>query len=96
MWRPIAAVVQPFILRHWLRLAARAFTLFLRALLSKLPASFLHLRITNLAQWVSALPSWSCQAIGEADCTRQFDKVPPTSIIDNLKEAAKWLRKKKQ
>ena len=34
-----------FILRHWLRLAARAFTLFLKTLLSELPACFLHLRI---------------------------------------------------
>ena len=44
----------------------------------------------------AALSSWNCQAIGEADCTRQFDKVPPTSIIDSLKEAAVWLRKKEQ
>ena len=49
VWRPIAAVVQPFILRYWLRLAAHAFTLFLSTLLSELPASFLHLRITDLA-----------------------------------------------
>ena len=89
-------VVQPFILRHWLRLAARAFTLFLKTLVSELPACFLHLRITDLAEWVSALPSWKCQVIGEADCTQQFDKVPPTSIVDSLKEAGTWLRKKKQ
>ena len=96
VWRPIAAVVQSFILRHWLRLAARAFTLFLKTLVSELPACFLHLRITDLAEWVSALPSWKCQVIGEADCTQQFDKVPPTSIVDSLKEAGTWLRKKKQ
>ena len=33
---------------------------------------------------------------GEADCTQQFDKVPPTSIVDSLKEAGTWLRQKKQ
>ena len=43
--RPIAAVVQPFILRHWLRLAARVFTLFLKPLVFELPACFLHVRI---------------------------------------------------
>ena len=96
VWRPIAAVVQPFILRPWLRLAARASGLFLRTLLSELPASFLHLRITDLAQWVTALASWNCQVINEADCTGQFDKVASTSIIDSLKKAAAWLRKTKQ
>ena len=45
---------------------------------------------------MSAPPSWNCQVIGEADCTQQFDKVPPTSIVDSLKEAGTWLRKKKQ
>ena len=71
-------------------------TLFLKTLVSELPACFLHLRITDLAEWVSALPSWNYQVIGEADCTQQFDKVPPTPIIDSLKEAGTWLRKKKQ
>ena len=51
VWRPIAAAGQPFILRHWLRPAARAFTL---TLVSELATCFLHLCVTNLAEWVSA------------------------------------------
>ena len=94
--RSVAAVVQPFNLRHWLRLAARAFALFWKTFASELPACLLHLRITDLAEWVSALPSWKCQAIGEADYTQQFDKVQPTSITDGLKEPGTWLREKKQ
>ena len=50
----------------------------------------------RFSRMVSALPSWNCQVIGEADCTQQFDKVPLTSIIDSLEEAGTWLRKKKQ
>ena len=53
VWHPITAVVQPFILRHWLRLAARGFTFFLKTLKLELPACFLHIHITDLAEWVS-------------------------------------------
>ena len=45
VWRPIAAVVQPFILRHWLRLAARAFTLFLKTLVSESLGTTGHLPV---------------------------------------------------
>ena len=68
LWRPIAAVSRPFVSRHTLRIAARAFTCFLRCLCEEITAAILVLRVTDIAPWVRQLGSWGATCIGEADC----------------------------
>ena len=93
--RPIVAVTHPWVQPQWMRIAARAFTLFLRVLVAEIPASFLHLRISDLAPWVSSLPSWGCRLIAEAGCTQQLDHVHPLSVVNSLIDAGKWLKGKR-
>ena len=79
LWRPIAAASRPFVSRQTLRIAARAFTCFLRALRESITASILVLRVSGIAPWVRALGEWGAMCIGEADCKEQFNRISPTS-----------------
>ena len=95
LWRPIAAVIEPQIRRFYLRTAARAFTVILRLLTEEIFASFLLLKITDLRPWRHGLSDWECEVIGEADCSDQFNRVHPLSVMADFSAAAKWLAKKR-
>ena len=75
LWRPIAAASRPFVSRHTLRIAARVFTCFLRALRESVTASMLVLRVTDVAPWVRTLSQWGATCVGEADCKEQFNRI---------------------
>ena len=86
LWRPITAASSPIISRSHLRIAARAYTCFLRTLVSELPTAFLVRNLNDMGSWVRKLGSWSPQCIGEAGCKEQFDHVPPS--VNHMREAA--------
>ena len=65
-------------------------------IVAEIPASFLRLRISDLAPWFNSLPSWGCRLIAEADCTQQFDHVHPLSVVNSLIDAGKWLKGKRR
>ena len=94
LWRPITASPSPVVARR-LRIAARAFTCFLRTLLSELPACFLVLNLNDMGGWINKLGDWSVAVIGEADCKEQFNNVRLQVVIQHMREAAQWLRKRR-
>ena len=55
LWRPIAAVVEPQIQHFYLRMAAHAFTLLLKTLISEIPGCFLVLRMSDMKDWFNGL-----------------------------------------
>ena len=96
LWTPIVAVIEPQIQRFYLRTATRAFAVFLRLLTEEICVSFLVLKITDLQPWIHGLSDWECQVIGEADCSGQFNRVHPLSVMADFSAAAKWLAKKRR
>ena len=96
LWRPITAVVEPPIQRFFLRTAARAFTLLLNLLVQEITAPFLVLRIHDLQPWIHGLLEWGCTAVGECDCSGQFNNVTPQSVMSDLTESVKWLATKRR
>ena len=96
LWRPIVAASSPLVSRSHLRIATRAYTCFLRALVDELPAAFLVLSLNDMGRWVQKLNSWSPQCIGEADCKEQFNHVPPDTVITHMHEAAAWLKARRR
>ena len=91
LWRPIAAASRPLVTRHTLRIAARAFTRFLRALRESVTASMLVLRVTDVAPWVRTLSQWGATCVGEADCKEQFNRIKPKVTVTELREASQFL-----
>ena len=96
LWRPIAASPAPVISRSRLRVAAHAFTCFVRTLVSELPACFLVLNLNDMGQWVNRLSSWCVEVIGEADCKEQFNNVHPATVVQHMKEASAWLKQRRR
>ena len=96
LWRPIAAIVEPQVQRFYLRTAARAFTLLLRLLVSEILGAFLVLKISDLGTWIHGLSDWQCTAIGEADCSGQFNNITPLSVVKDLRESVQWLAKRRR
>ena len=96
LWRPIAAASRPFVSRHTLRIAARAFTCFLRALRESVTASMLVLRVTDVAPWVRTLSQWGATCVGEADCKEQFNRIKPQVTVTELREASQFLYHKRR
>ena len=88
LWRPIAAVVEPQIECFCLRMAARAFTLLLRTLISEIPGCGLVLRISDMNDWFHGLSEWECQVIAEAICLGQFNNIKPQDVMTSLSEAS--------
>ena len=93
---PIAAASRPFVSRHTLRIAARAFTCFLRALRESVTASMLVLRVTDIAPWVRTLSQWGATCVGEADCKEQFNRIKPQVTVTELREASQFLYHKRR
>ena len=91
LWRPIAAAAAPVVSRQKLRAAARAFTLFVRTLVAEIPGSFLTLRLKDMGAWLQKLGKWGAEFIGEADCKEQFNVIPPSSVLQHMRDAAIWL-----
>ena len=91
-WRPICAQSAPVIPRWRLRLAARAFTCFLKFLSSHITGSFLHQSIQDVGRWMLDLNTWHCTVIGEADCEDQFNRILPSDVLQHFHEATEWLR----
>ena len=96
LWRPIAAVSRPFVSRHTLRIAARAFTCFLRCLCEEITAAILVLRVTDIAPWVQQLGSWGATCIGEADCKEQFNRIRPNTTVRELRAASQILHQRRR
>ena len=96
LWRPIAAASCPFVSRHTLRIAARAFTCFLRALCESITASMLVLRVSGVAPWVRTLSQWGVTCVGEADCKEQFNWIRPNITVRELQEASQFLYHKRR
>ena len=96
LWRPIAAASTPVVSRSRLRVAACAYTCFVRALVAELPAAFLVLNLNDTGAWIKQLGSWGAECIGEADCKDQFNHVPPTLVIQHMREAAAWLHARRR
>ena len=86
-WRPICANCAPVVPRWRLRIAARAFTCFLRLLSKEVTGCFLHLSIQDVAGWLDDLNSWGCTVIGEADCKDQFNRILPRDVLQHLDDA---------
>ena len=82
--------------RHTLRIAACAFTCFLRALRESITASILVLRVTDIAPWVRALSEWGATCNGDADCKEQFNRFKPNVTVQELKEASQFLYHKRR
>ena len=95
-WRPICASCAPVVPRWRLRIAARAFTCFLRFLSKEVTGCFLHLSIQDVAGWLDDLNSWGCTVIGEADCKDQFNRILPRDVLQHLDDATQWLRNERQ
>ena len=55
LWPPIAAAPSPIIARSCLRVAARAYTCFVRTLVAKLPTAFPVLNLLDMGAWVQQL-----------------------------------------
>ena len=96
LWRPIAAASRPFVSRHTLRIAARAFTYFLRMLRESITTSMLVLRVSDVAPWVRTLSQWGAPCVGEADCKEQFNRIRPNVTVRELQEASQFLYHKKR
>ena len=96
LWRPMAAASRPFVSRHTLRIAARAFTCFLRLLRESVTASILVLRVSDVAPWVRTLSQWGATCVHEADCKEQFNRIRPNVTVRELREASQFLYHKKR
>ena len=96
LWRPIAAASSPIVAQSRLRIAARAFTCFIRTLVDELPAAFLVLNLNDMGAWVKQLATWEPACIGEADCKDQFNHVPPALVVQHLREASAWLKARRR
>ena len=96
LWRPIAASPARVISRSRLRVAARAFTCFVRTLVSELPACFPVLNLNDMGQWVNRLSSCSAEVIGEADCKELFNNVHPATVVQHMREASAWLKQRRR
>ena len=95
-WRPICAQSAPVIPRWRLRIAALAFTCFLKTLAREIPGSFLHLSIQGVAHWMTDLNAWNCTVLGEADCKDQFNRILPSDVLNHFQQATKWLRSQRR
>ena len=95
-WRPICAVSRPIVPRFQLRLAARAFSCFLRVLSSEITGCFHHHNVHSIASWYAWLDTWSCTHVTEADCKDQFNNVDPALVVQYLNESTEWLKTKRQ
>ena len=95
LWSPIATAVEPQIQRFYLRMAARAFTLLLRTLISEIPGFFVVLRISDMNDWFHGRAEWECQVIAEAYCSGQFNNIKPQDVMTSLSQAVTWLQKRR-
>ena len=95
-WPPITTASAPVIARSGLKVVARAYTYFVRTLVEELPAAFLVLNLADMGAWVKQLNSWSPDYIGEADCKDQFNHIPPSLVIQHMKEAAAGLKARRR
>ena len=57
LWRPIAAASAPVVSRPRRRVAVRAYTCFIRTLVTELPAAFLVLNLNDMGNWIKQLGS---------------------------------------
>ena len=48
-----------------------------------------------MGRWINKLSDWSVAAIGEGDYKDQFNKVRPQAVIEHMREAAQWPRKRR-
>ena len=96
LWRPIAAAPSLIISRSRLCVAARAFTCFVRCLVSELPGCFLLLNLNDMGRWFNKLFTWFVEVIGEADCKEPFNNFHPRTVVKHMREAAAWLKKRRQ
>ena len=96
LWRPIAAASRPFVSRNTLRIAARAFTCFLRCLCTEVTAAILALRISDIAPWLNDLSHWGATCIGEAGCKEQFNRIKPSTTLEEIREASQFLYQKRR
>ena len=95
LWRPIAATSNPVVGKSQLHVATQAFTLFVRFLGTKIPASFLTFRLQGLGEWVRMLGPWGAVLIGEADCKEQFNVIDLATVVRHMHEASQWLASRK-
>ena len=96
LWRPIAAASSSVIARSRLRIAARAFSCFIRTFVDELPAAFLVLNLNDMGALVRQLASWGPVCIAEADCKDPFNHVPPALVVQHLREASAWLKARRR
>ena len=95
-WRPIFANCAPVIPRWRSRMAARAFTCFLRFLSEEVTRCFSHLSIQEVAGWLDDLNTWGCTVVGEADCKDPFNHILLCDVLKHLDDATEWLRNERQ
>ena len=96
LWRPIAASPAPIVNPSQLRVAARAFTRFLKYLTVELPFSILRLSVTNLAAWFYWAGGQGLHTITELDCKEHFNFVQPADVQDHMVDASALLRNKRR
>ena len=88
LWRPIAANPKPVIISKTnLRIAARAYTQFLRSVISEMPMVFQCLHVKDVATWYWSPEGLGPMAVMELDCKEQFNKVKPEWVTQHMHEA---------
>ena len=95
-WRPIYAVSRTIVPRFRLRLAARAFSCFLRVLSSEITGCFHHHNVHTIASWYTWLDTWSWTHVTETHCKDQFNNVNRALVVQYLHESTEWLKTKRQ
>ena len=71
----------PIVSRGRLRIAARAFTCFLRTLVVERPTSFLIPDLNDMGHWVRRLAEWSPVGVVEPDGKEPFDHIHCNIVI---------------
>ena len=86
----------PIVSKSHLKVAARAFTRFLKYLITELPFSILHLRITDLVAWFHWAGGQGLHTVTKLHCKDHFNYVQPTNVEDHMVDASAWLNAKRR
>ena len=84
--RSIAAYPEPQIRVRDLSTTARAYTCFLKHLITEIPKSFQVLRVNDVASRLHWVNQQGMRSITELDCKEQFNKIQPGWIDSHMSE----------
>ena len=93
LWMPAAAFPKPQIRKRGLRTAARAYTCFLKHLITEIPNSFQALKVNEVAAWLAWVNQQNMNSDTELDCKEQFNKILPSWVDSHMSEGIGFLTK---